>query len=113
MIAVDTNIIVHAHRRDSPMHDLALKRLTELASGGLPWGIPAPCLAEFVRVVTHAGIYRPASTLAEAAAAIDDLVRAPTMRLLVPGPAFAELLTEDRGFSRYHGLRVRTLATPR
>lgn len=34
MIAVDTNILVYAHREDSPWHAAADRRLTELAEGG-------------------------------------------------------------------------------
>jgi uncharacterized protein len=31
MIALDTNLLVYAHREDSPWHDAACARLTELA----------------------------------------------------------------------------------
>ena len=31
MIAVDTNILVYAHREDSPFHDAAFRRVAELA----------------------------------------------------------------------------------
>ena len=33
MIAVDTNILVYAHREDSPFHDAAAKRIADLAEG--------------------------------------------------------------------------------
>ena len=41
MIAVDANILVYAHREDSPFHDAAFARLAELAEGAAPWAIPA------------------------------------------------------------------------
>ena len=44
VIAVDTNILVYAHRRDSPFHDAAARRLTGLAEGTSPWVIPWPCI---------------------------------------------------------------------
>jgi predicted nucleic acid-binding protein len=31
VIAVDSNILVYAHREDSPFHDVALGRVTALA----------------------------------------------------------------------------------
>lgn len=31
MIAVDTNILVYAHREDSPLHEAAFRRVAELA----------------------------------------------------------------------------------
>ena len=39
MIAVETNILVYAHREDSPWHDAAYTRLLELAEGKAPWAI--------------------------------------------------------------------------
>ena len=33
MIAVDTNILVYAHREDSPFHEIAFERLAELGEG--------------------------------------------------------------------------------
>lgn len=41
MIAVDTNILVHAHRRDSPFHAAARQTITELAEGKVAWAIPS------------------------------------------------------------------------
>ena len=68
MIAVDTNILVYAHRKELPDHALALSRLTELAQGRTPWAMPVFCLGEFLRVVTHPRIFDPPSTLDEALA---------------------------------------------
>ena len=61
MIAVDTNILVYAHRADSPFHDLARSRLESLAVGPQPWAIPWPCVHEFFAVVTHPRIYKSAT----------------------------------------------------
>ena len=44
MIAVDTNILVYAHREDSEWHHAADECLTELAESGTPWAIPWPCI---------------------------------------------------------------------
>jgi predicted nucleic acid-binding protein len=40
MIAVDTNLLVYAHRKDSPWHEAALRVLTNLADGPASWAIP-------------------------------------------------------------------------
>ena len=71
----------------------AIATIRELATGRSPWAIPAPCLAEFVRVVTHPSIYRPASTIAQATAAIADFMAMPTCTLIGPGEPFARLLS--------------------
>ena len=59
MIAVDTNLLVYAHREDSPWHDAAYARIAELAESRAPWAIPWPCLHEFLAIVTHPRIYAP------------------------------------------------------
>ena len=59
MIAVDTNILVYAHREDSPWHDRAYEALAGLAEGRGPWAIPWPCVHEFLAIVTHTRIFDP------------------------------------------------------
>ena len=53
MIAVDTNLLVDAHREDSPWHEKALARVTELADSGSPWAIPWSCVHEFLAISLH------------------------------------------------------------
>lgn len=61
LIAVDTNILVYAHRADSPFHDRARSAIEALASGAREWAIPWPCAHEFFAVVTHPRIYKTAT----------------------------------------------------
>jgi len=61
VIAVDTNILVYAHRADSPFHDRARSALETLAAGAREWAIPWPCTHEFFAVVTHPRIYKTAT----------------------------------------------------
>ncbi|MBI4565968.1 MAG: hypothetical protein HY716_14875 [Planctomycetes bacterium] len=53
MIAVDTNVLLYAHRPEMPLHAAAFKRLKRLAEAVDPWALPLFCLLEFVRVITH------------------------------------------------------------
>ena len=64
MIAVDTNILVYAHREDSEWHAAAAGRITALAEGQGPWAIPWPCVHEFLAVATHPRIFNPPTPLA-------------------------------------------------
>ena len=82
MIGVDTNILVYAHRRDSPWHAGARACLKALAAGRASWAIPWPCLHEFLAIVTHPRIYDPPSTTAQAIHQIDTWVASPTLVLL-------------------------------
>ena len=68
MIAVDTNILVYAHRDDSPFHERARSALESLANGTREWAVPWPCAHEFLAIVTHPRIYRTATPPAMALA---------------------------------------------
>lgn len=52
MIAVDTNLLVYAHRADAPSHEPARAALERLARHRGGWAIPWPCAHEFLAVVT-------------------------------------------------------------
>lgn len=82
MIAVDTNVLVYAHREDNPFHPLASERLRTLAEGRSLWAIPWPCLHEFFAIVTHPRIYKPATPLSRALDQIDAWMESPTLALL-------------------------------
>jgi len=82
MIAVDTNILVYAHREDSPWHDSAYASIIELAEGRTLWAIPWPCVHEFLAIVTHPRIYSPPTTLAAAIDQIEAWLESPSLILL-------------------------------
>jgi toxin-antitoxin system PIN domain toxin len=81
VIAVDTNILVYAHREDSPFHDRARARLVELAEGGA-WALPWPCVHELVAIVTHPRIFRTPTPVALAVEMIEALFESPGLSLL-------------------------------
>ncbi|MEQ1692737.1 MAG: TA system VapC family ribonuclease toxin [Gemmatimonas sp.] len=82
MIAVDTNVLVQAHRQDAPFHTAARATLGELAAGPSPWAIPWPCVHEFLAIVTHPRIFKTPTPLAAACDQIDAWLEVPTIRLL-------------------------------
>ncbi len=82
MIATDANILVYAHRRDSEWHSQAHPRLEALANGRVLWGLPWPCVHEFLAIVTHPRIYAPPSTTAQAIAQVDAWLESPVASLL-------------------------------
>lgn len=141
MIAVDTNVLVYAHREETQKHELAKRWLFHLAEGDDPWGVPVFCLGEFFRVVTHRNVFDPPSSLDESLEAIEALLQSPSMRILNPGARYfnhleamllassatgnvafdaqiaavcreqgiAKLLTDDRDFSRFPGIKIVSL----
>lgn len=86
MIAVDTNILVYAHRFESPFNQVAFDRLNELASGKAAWAIPWPCLHEFLNVVTNPRVFVPPTSLERALAQIDIWLESPSLALLSESP---------------------------
>lgn len=82
MIAVDTNVLVYAHREDSPFHERARDCVDSLANGRAAWAIPWPCLHEFLSIATHPRIYDPPTPLALALDQIDAWLEAPSLVLL-------------------------------
>jgi uncharacterized protein len=82
LIAVDTNILVYAHRKDSEWHDRAVRRLRGLAEGRVAWAIPWPCVHEFLAIVTHPRIYGPPTPTPAALDQVDAWLEAPHILLL-------------------------------
>ena len=94
MIATDTNILVYAHRADSQWHDRAKSRIQDLARGRISWGLPWPCIHEFVAVATHPRIYEPPSTLSQAIDQVGAWLESPAAVLLGESVEHWQVLTE-------------------
>ena len=88
MIAVDTNILIYAHRTETGLHGAAASRIVGLAEGVERWALPVFCVAEFMRVVTHGRVFNPPSTVDQAAKFIENVVAAPSCEVVQPGPEF-------------------------
>jgi len=82
VIAVDTNLLVYAHRRDSEWHALAAKAVAGLAESTAPWAIPWPCIHEFLAVVTHPRIYKPPTPLPKALEQVVVWMESPSLHLV-------------------------------
>jgi toxin-antitoxin system PIN domain toxin len=92
LIAVDTNILVYAHRADSAWHRHADAAVQRLAEGRSTWAIPWPCLFEFLAIVTHPKIYQPPTPLRDALIQIDCWLESPALVVLHEGEGFWETL---------------------
>ena len=93
MIAVDTNVLVYAHRRETEVSDRALAVVKELAEGDRLWAIPWPCCYEFLSVVTNRRIWRDAATTPERAwEQFSAWMASPSNRMIGETEAFGEVL---------------------
>ena len=106
MIAIDTNLLVYAHRRDSPWHTIARDAIAGLAEGRSAWAIPWPCVHEFLAIVTHPRIYVHANCLSTGRTAWAHVHDARIAALCLTH-GVRELWTHDRDFGRFPALAVR------
>lgn len=106
MIAVDTNLLVYAHRRDSDWHAASAEAVRGLAEGPEAWAIPWPCVHEFLAIVTHSRIYDPPSEMAAALDQVAAWLESPSLTLLPEGPGYVDRLAEVLVTSRVAGARV-------
>ncbi len=92
MIAVDTNILVYAHRARVPEHRAALRALERARRDPRGWGVALRSVVEFWSVVTHPAARGRPSSPAEAHAFFETLTRDAGGRVWLPGERFREHL---------------------
>ncbi len=106
MIAVDTNILVYAHRLDSPWHGEAKACLEGLAGTGRAWAIPWPCVHEFLAITTHPRIFAPPTPLADALLAVESWLACPSLQLLGENDGHWLVLRDTLEAARVAGPKV-------
>jgi uncharacterized protein len=92
VIAVDTNVLVYAHRRDAPFYSAATSAVRQLAESPALWALPWPCLHEFYSVVTHPRIYDPPSSAEQAIAQVEAWLESPSAVTLSEGDTYWAVL---------------------
>jgi len=106
VIAVDTNLLVYAHREDSGWHKAAYRCIEELAHGRGAWAVPWPCIHEFLAIVTHARIYDPPTPIAAALDQVSAWLEAPNLALLSESEGYWAVLEELVSDGRVTGPQV-------
>ncbi len=79
MTAVDTNILVYAHREEMPLHEAAEGCVRRLAESPAVWAIPWPCVHEFLAVVTNPRVFRTPTPMAAALAQCEAWLSSPSL----------------------------------
>ena len=106
MIALDTNVLVYAHRVEMEWHDAAARVVAEVLQDSEAIGIPWQCIAEFVSTVTNPRIF-PIPTPLDIV--LDQLAawrESPTIQLLSERESFGTFFTELVRDARVTGPRV-------
>ena len=100
MLLPDTNILVHAFRRDSEDHPPCRAATEGLLASSSSFALSPVVLSGFLRIVTHPKVFKEPSALAESLRFAEVLKNAPNALLLNPGPRhweiFARLCRETR-----------------
>ena len=134
----DVNILIHCHRRDAENHQAYFSWLQDCFASHEPFAVPSIVMSGFLRVVTHAAMYKPATTIADAIEFAEGVRKQANFVEVAPGPRhweiFAQLclsirasgklipdayiaamalesgcevISADRDFARFPGLRWR------
>lgn len=106
MIALDTNLLVYAHREESEFHQVTVEKIRPVIEGSTPWALPWPCVHEFIGVVTNARIFKPASPMPGVLSFLDSLFGSPQLQLLAESPGYFEKLRKLILAARLSGPRV-------
>ena len=114
MIAVDTNILVYAHREDSEWHAAASAQITRLAEGRGAWAIAWPCIHEFLAIASHPKIFTPPTPLAAAIDQVEAWLESPTLHVLAEShlhwPQLRALLENGKvAGAKVHDARIAAL----
>lgn len=106
MIAVDTNLLVYSHRKDSEWNSQAYRCISQLASGTGAWCIPWPCIHEFLAIVTHPRIFSPPTTLNQAINQVDAWLESPSLVTIAEEGNYWQLLSTMLRAGKVTGPRV-------
>lgn len=92
MIAVDTNLLVYAHRPEMPFNERARQVLTEAVAGREPVCVPWPCIHEFLAVVSNPRIFRDPTPIDVALDAVRGLLSSVSGGFLAEGEGYLDAL---------------------
>ena len=109
-IAVDTNILIDAWSKESPLHQQAAELMDSLEFGTSEWAIPDSCLYEYYQSVTSSKKFQNPATPKEALERIEFWLALPHVAILCE---FADehedhwaCLTDILDYGEFKGLDV-------
>jgi len=114
LIALDTNILVYAHRRDMPFNETARSLVATRAAGSDPWALPWPCVHEFLSIVSNPRIFRVPTPIDKAIRQVRAWLGAPAVVTLNEDDGYMDVLAgllETSGVvgAKVHDARIAAL----
>lgn len=84
MLSPDVNILVYAHREETPQHQRYAEWFTNTINSDEPFAISELVISGFLRIVTNPKIFRPPTPLNTAWDFIDQITQHPRCHLVRP-----------------------------
>lgn len=106
MLLPDVNVLIYAHRRESPEHEVYAEWLTRLAEGPEPFALSELGASGFVRIVTNSRIWDEATSTEDALKFVEHLRRRSNARLLTHGAASWDIFAQLCAAARARGKLV-------
>jgi len=91
MVLVDVNVLVYAHRGESPRHGEYRRWVERRMESNEPFGLSELVLSGFIRIVTHPRIYKVPTTLDDALRVVGRLRDQPNCVVVNPGARHWEI----------------------
>ena len=85
MVSIDVNVLVYAHRQESPDHDRFRTWLEDTANAPEPFALSELVLSAFVRVVTNHRVFPEITPLDRAITEMSRLRELPNAVVIAPG----------------------------
>lgn len=93
-IGIDANVLVYAHRSETPRHASAVAALERLTRRKRQVAVPWTCIYQFLRVATHPAVFDPPSEIEVAWEFVGDVLAFPDAIVLAETEAHARILDE-------------------
>ena len=106
MIAVDTNVLLYAHREELPQHAAALTAVQGLIESGRSWAIPWPCVHELWGLATNKRVFPDAMPPERGADLLREILALPGLVTLAETRRHADILLDLAETSPIMGGRV-------
>lgn len=106
MIAIDTNLLIYAHRSGVSEHKAAQRAIERASRDPRGWGVALPCVVEFWSVVTHPESTGGPSTARQARRFLETLLAQGRAELFMPAESFRERLLRFAADLRVSGPRI-------
>jgi hypothetical protein len=106
VIAVDTNLLVYAHRPEMPFHERARQVLTDAVAAVEPLCTPWPCVHEFLAVVSNPRIFKDPTPMDIALDTVKRLLASLSGGFLAEGEGYLDALERVARPARLQGALV-------